>query len=89
MIEGISPHQLRRYVAMRTRFDSDAKTIASITSMLARYQSCGDDQLAIDPVALGHLNALMEHCVLNLWEVLDDFIYLQSAEAAIAELPPD
>ncbi len=89
MIEGISTEQLQRYVAMRARFDREAKTLSSLTSLLSLLQHCGDDRVEVDPVALGHVHQMMEHCVLNLWEVLDDFIFLSAAQVSLNELDGD
>ncbi len=84
-INGISRKQLRRYVAMREKFDRNAKVLASLTSLLSSLQHAGDDRIEVDPVALGNVHQLMEHHILNCWEVMDDFIYLQTALAALKE----
>ncbi len=85
MIEGFSTHQLARYAAMRERFDREAKTLNSLTNLLGLLQHCDADRVAVDLVALGHVNQLMAQSVLRLWEVLDDFLYLPAVQAALRE----
>ena len=85
-IEGISVEMLFKYVEMRRSIDAEAKTAHSLASMLALLQKCGDDKLEVDPVALGHVNELISNSVLNIWEILDDFIYLVQARSELERL---
>jgi predicted class III extradiol MEMO1 family dioxygenase len=84
--DGINAEALYRYVAMRKKVDEEAKTAHSLSSMLALVQHCGDDKLEVDPVALGHVNELIGGCILNIWEYLDDFIYLVQAKSNLEKL---
>lgn len=84
--DGISPVVLSRYVEARRRIDAEANSIFSITSMLALLETCGDDKLPIDPVALGKLNLTLNNNILNIWEILDDFIYIVQAKSILDKL---
>ncbi|WP_428625073.1 hypothetical protein, partial [Sedimenticola sp.] len=53
--------------------------LASLSSLLTCLQHAGDDRIEVDPVALGAVHQLMEHHILNCWEVMDDFLFLQTA----------
>ena len=85
MIKGISENMLRSYVDMRQRVDNEAKTIQSLASLLALLQHCGDDGIQIDPVALGYSQSLIEKSILNIWEMLDDFIYIIEARQMLED----
>ena len=85
-IAGISPELLRRYVEMRHKLDLEANTIQSITSMLALLETCGDDSLNVDPVALGKFNQIINRNILNIREILDDFIYIVQAKLELEQL---
>ena len=76
----LSAECLHRYVEMRRRFDVEAESIHSITSMLALIETSGDDRIQVDPVALGKVNQKINNNILNIWEILDDFIYLAQAK---------
>lgn len=86
MIKGMSEDMLRSYVAMRQKVDSEAKTIQSLASLLALLQQCGDDRIQIDPVALGYVQSLIEKSILNIWEMLDDFIYIVEARQMLEDI---
>jgi len=85
-IEGINAEMLSRYVEMRKCIDAEAKTAHSLASMLALIKYCGVDTLEVDPVALGHVNELISNSVLNIWEILDEFIYLVKAKSELERL---
>lgn len=85
MIKGINKDMLRRYVEMRQKLDAEAETIQSLASLLALFRFCGDEELRIDPLALGHVHQLMERSILNIWEMLDDFIYIVEARRVVEE----
>ncbi len=85
MISGVSREMLFRYVAMRQKVDAEAKTIQSLASILSLLKHSGDDSVAIDPVALGHIHQLIEHSILNIVEQLDDFIFLSAARVELEE----
>ena len=57
-----------------------------MTSMLALLDRCGDDTIEIDPVALGKINQKLNKNILNIWEILDDFIYLVQAKSELEKL---
>ena len=83
MIKGINKHMLRRYVEMRHKIDVDADAIQGITSMLALLENCGDDCPDFDPVALGHVNRMVNNNILKIRETLDDFIYIVQAQSEL------
>ena len=85
-IAGISAELLHRYVEMRGRIDVEADTIQSITSLLALLETCGDDSIDVDPVALGKINQMLNTSILNIREILDDFIYRLHAQSALERL---
>ena len=85
-IGGISPELLRRYVEMRRRVDVEAEAIYSITSMLALLETCGDDTIQVDPCALAKINQMLSKNILNIWESLDDFIYIVQARSELERL---
>ena len=84
-IGGISPELLRRYVEMRQKLDLEANTIQSISSMLALLETCGDDSLNVDPVALGKVSQGINRNILNIREILDDFIYIVQAKLELEQ----
>ena len=84
-IEGISTKQLRRYVDTRNSIDIEANSIYAITSLLALMETCGDDKMEIGPVALGKINQILNTNILNIWELLDDFIYIIQAKSELGE----
>lgn len=85
-IGKLSAEWLHRYVEMRRRLDVEADSIHSITSMLALFETSGDDRIQVDPVALGKINQKMNNNILNIWEILDDFIYLAQAKLELEEM---
>ncbi len=85
MIKGMSEEMLRSYVAMRQKIDAEAKTIQSLANLLALLRQCGDDKIQIDPMALGHVHSLIESSILNIWEILDNFIYIVEARQVLAD----
>jgi len=82
-IKGISKELLSRYVEMRHRIDTEANSIYAVTSLIALLESCGDDTLSIDPIALGKIHQILNKNILNIWEILDDFIYIVQARMLI------
>ena len=54
-----------------------------MTRMLALLDQCGDDTIEIDPVALCKINQMLNKYILNIWELLDDFIYLVQAKSEL------
>ena len=83
MIKNINISVLQRYVEMRDKVDNEAETIQSLSSMLALLQYCGDDRVKMDPVALGKIHSMIETSILNIWEFLDDFIYIIEARQVL------
>ena len=82
----MSPELLRYYVEMRRRVDIEVNTIFSITSMLALFETSGDDTINVDPIAIGKINQTLNKNILNIWEILDDFIYIVQARTLIEEM---
>jgi len=85
-IENITPDVLHRYLDARQKIDAEANSIFSITSILALLVTCGDDTLEVDPTALGKLNQTLNTNILNIWEILDDFIYIVEAKMEVERL---
>ena len=83
MIGGINEDMLLRYVEMRHKLDAEANSIFGMTSMLGLLTTCGDDVIEVDPVALGKINQMLNKNILNIWEILDDFIYLVQAKSEL------
>jgi len=54
--------------------------------MLALLETSGDDTLEVAPVALGKINQMLNKNILNIWEILDDFIYLVQAQSELEKL---
>ncbi len=88
-IEGISIEMLCRYVEMRKSIDAEAKIVHSFSSMLALLQQCGDDRIDVDPIALGHVNEMISNSILNIGEILDNFIYVVQAQSELEQLGND
>ena len=84
-LEGLNIEWLERYVEMRYKFDREANSIFAITSLLELFETCGDDKIEVDPVALGKVNQLLNKNILAIWEILDDFIYIVQAQSVIAD----
>ena len=84
--DHLSDEWLHRYVEMRLKLDAEANSIYCITSMLALLETCGVDSIQVDPVALGKLNQAMNSNILNIWEILDDFIYLVQAKLELEQM---
>ena len=85
-IEGISNELLRRYVKMRHRIDTESNNIFSITSILSLLETCGDDKIEVDPIALAKISHILNKNILNIWEILDDFIYIVQAQSVLEEI---
>jgi len=83
---GHSSELLHRYVEMRRKLDVEADSILSITSMLALLKTCGDDTIKVDPVALGKVNQIILDNILNIWEILNDYIYIVDAKSELEQL---
>lgn len=84
MIKGISHALLCDYVIKRQIIDAELKTIYSLSHVLAILEDqATESSLSFDPVALGHVHQLINKSTLNVWEVLDDFIYIIEASSAI------
>lgn len=86
MESEISPQVLRRYVEIRHIIQQDIKTLHALSSVMAMFKEMHDDKVVIDPQAIGRVYELMNHAVSNIWEKLDDFIPLTSAELALEKL---
>ncbi len=82
-IDGISIKMLHRYVETRHKIDAEANIISSLTSMLTLLGTSGDDKIEVVPIALGKINQLLNTHILNIWEILDDFIYIIQAQSIL------
>lgn len=85
VLEGLSSDLLHRYVGMRHRIDVEADTILSISSMLALLETCGDDSINVDPIALANVSKIINRNILNIREILDDFIYIVKAKSEVEQ----
>ena len=84
MIKGISRHKLCDYVATRQKIDVELQLIYSLSHLLAGFEKNSvDSNMELDPVALGHVNQIINKSVLDIWEILDDFIYLVQAKTEL------
>jgi len=68
------------------KLDVEANTIHSITSMLVHLETSANDSIKVDPVALGKVNQIINRNILNIWEILDDFIYVVQAKLELEQL---
>ena len=80
MIDGLSLHQVQRYLTLRERCDDELKTIQSLSTMLALLDACPDATLRIDPVALAHTQSMILTSTLNVLEALEAFVALAEAK---------
>ena len=85
-IKGIPPDLLHRYVEIRHKLDVEANSIFAMTSMIALFDKCGDDTIEVDPVALAKIHQMLNTNILNIWEILDDFIYLVQAKLELKQM---
>jgi len=85
-IKGINHNMLQRYVEMRRKVDIETNILFGITSMLALLDTSGDDKIEVDPVALGKVHQILNNSILNIWETLDDFLYLPKAKSVLDKL---
>ena len=85
MIEGVSEEMLRRYVAMRHKLDGETKLIQSMAGLLSLLQLSNDDKMDVDPTALGSVQSLIEHSIVNIRAMLDDFIPLAEAKRKVSQ----
>ncbi len=53
--------------------------------MLALLETNGDDKIEVDPVAFGKISQMLNKNILNIWEILDDFIYIVQAQSVLDE----
>ncbi|MBL1274793.1 MAG: hypothetical protein COB30_001775 [Ectothiorhodospiraceae bacterium] len=87
MIESINHDVLRHYVATRQKIDADLQMIYSLSHLLASFEKYSiDENMELDPVALGHVHQMINKSALNIWEKLDDFIYIVQAKSALEKL---
>jgi hypothetical protein len=71
---------LQRYLDTRQKIEVEANSIFSITSILELLVTCGDDKLEVDPIALGTLNRMLNTNILNIWEILENYIPMVQAK---------
>ena len=87
MIDEISHKMLRHYVATRQNLDKELQLIYSLSHILASFEKNAiDADVELDPVALGHIHQIINTSVLNIWEKLDDFIYIVKAKSVLENL---
>jgi hypothetical protein len=82
-INDLSAEWLHHYIEMRHKLNTEANSIMCISSMLALVAKCGDDTIEVDPYSLGKINQIINTNILNIWEILDDFMYLTRAQSEL------
>lgn len=85
-INALDAEWLQNYVEMRHKLDTETNSISCITNMLALIAKCGDDTIEVDPYAMGKINQILNTNILNILEILDDFIYLPRAQSELVRL---
>lgn len=86
MYEEINPQILRKYVETWRKINAEIDTIHSLASLLAPLNRCSDDQLKIESRSLAHVFQLIDRSAIRICSILDDFIGIGEARAALAEL---
>ncbi len=84
LMEEISPEVLRRYVAVGQKIHVEANTIFNITRQI---EMSAADKIVVDTVLLGKINQTLSTQLFNIWEALDDFIYLIQTQSVLDDLP--
>ena len=79
-MNGITLHQLQRYLILREHCDEDLKTILSLATMLSYLDHCTEPTLKLDPEALAHTQRMIVNCTLNVLEALENFVTLADAK---------
>lgn len=82
-IEGINIEMLSRYLEMRNKLNKEANSIFAVTSMLSQYDKFGDDKIEVDPAALGNVHQILNNNILNIWEILENYIPIVQAKLAL------
>ena len=54
--------------------------------MLGLLETRGNNTIEVDTVALGKINQMLNKNILNIWEILDDFIYLVQAKSELLRI---
>jgi len=86
MIDGISREKLSEYVLQRQKIDDKLRLIYSLSHLMAGFEKYAiDSDIVFDPVTLGHIHQMINKSVLDIWEILDDFIYLVKAKSELAQ----
>lgn len=86
MVEGISYEKLYDYILQREKIDDELRLIYSLSHVMAGFEKYAiDSEIEFDPVALGHIHQMINKSVLDIWEILDDFIYLVKAKSELAQ----
>lgn len=53
---------------------------------MALFDKCGDDTIDVDPFSLAKILQVLNTHILNIREILDDFIYLVQAKLELEEM---
>ncbi len=86
MVDRIDHDLLLRYIEIRRIIHQEVKTLYALSDIMSMFKGMADDKVLIDPHALARVNEVMNESILSIWEKLDDFIPLSSAELAVEEL---
>ena len=84
-IKAMSVELLQHYVEMRHKVDVEANSIFAISSVLALFDKSGDDVIEVDPVALGKIHQMLNTNILNICELLEDYISIVQAQLELGE----
>jgi hypothetical protein len=84
--KGISHDILCDYVEKHQKIDAELRTIYSLSHLLAVFEDQATHaNLTLDKVAPEHVHQLISKSTLNIWEILDDFIYIVEARTTVNE----
>ena len=84
-LEAMDREVLESYVQMRRAVTKRVDRIVAVTSLLMVLKQCGDDLIKVSPHALAGLGDQIDQDVCAIQDLLDDFIYLGDAEAALTD----
>ncbi len=83
LTEEVRPELLRRYVAAGDKIRIEANTIFNLTRQLEQSEA---DEVTLDPVVLEHISQILITKLVNIWTILDDFVYLIQVQTILDDL---
>ncbi|MDF7826985.1 hypothetical protein P4B35_23375 [Pontiellaceae bacterium B12227] len=81
----IHPDDLQRYVEMRKQLSKRADRSIALMHLLGLLQYCDEPAIEVDPQALAVVADLVDADVTSIQELLDDWLYIVDAEAALTD----